>query len=689
MNRRMIELLGILALATSAVWAQTPRPGAGGGATAPTGQGIPAALGTGLILGQVVDGTSGQPVNDATVTLFAPNGGAAARGRGAAAVSGGTQFASAVGVQGLGTPANMLPGRGGPAGDRLLTDDHGRFVFHDLTAGSFSLQVSAPGYVSGAYGQSRPNGPSQSIALVEGQRIGDVKIRMWKLAALGGTVVDELGEPAVGVSVRAMRRASTNGRTQFATANAATTDDRGQFRIATLVPGDYVLALPETQVTMPVPIVQSMMDGILNGRGANMMDFVASGGPMPTPGGRRIGDNLLQSPGVAVAAPVIDGRVGVYLTQFYPSATAVSQATVVTLQSGEERSDLNLQLRVATTSVVTGTVLGPDGPLANAPVRLSALASEEASLGDEFASASTLTREDGSFTMIGVAPGQYIARVVKLPRPTIPTGRAGGGLGAMFLGDMSAPPTGPTVPLYGQAAVTVAGADVGSVSVQMREGAKVSGRVEFVGAAAAPQSQQLRNISITLNSLDGRNVSASPFAAGPPQPSVDANAQFKTQGYPPGRYSVVVGGSPSAPWTVKSAMANGRDLLAAPLELSTADIEGVVITYTDKSTRVSGAVRGLAAGSSATIVVFPADYKSWMANGMSQRFMRQVNPGTAGQWGAAGLPAGDYLAAAIDAADATDSQDSAWFDALARVATRLSLADGEARTVDLTIVRVK
>src|SRR5262249_54006870 len=156
--------------------------------------------------------------------------------------------------------------------------------FHDLPAASFSLSVTASGYASGAYGQSRPNGPSRPVTLAEGQRLGDVKVRLWKLAAIDGTVVDELGEPAVGVSVRAFRRSTANGRTQFSAASAATTDDRGEFRLSTLVPGDYVIALPQTQVTMPVPIVQSMMDGLLNGRGASMIDFVSSGGPMPSPG---------------------------------------------------------------------------------------------------------------------------------------------------------------------------------------------------------------------------------------------------------------------------------------------------------------------------------------------------------------------------------------------------------------------
>lgn len=685
--RWMVAVGGVAALLTPVLWAQTPRPG---GVATPQPP-APAAAGTGLVLGQVVDGSSGQPIADATVTLIVPTRGAGPGARGAInpglqAAATAAAFASAQG----GSPSAMaLPGRGGP-GNRLLTDEQGRFVFHDLPAGSFPVQVSAPGYVAGAFGQSRPNGPSRALTLADGQRLGDVKIRLWKFAVASGTVVDELGEPAVGVTVRAMRRSMTNGRVLFATSGDATTDDRGQFRMSRLVPGDYVIAVPQTQVTMPVPIVQTMMDGLINGRGGAMMDYVASGGPIPQPGGRRIGDNLLQAPGQQVAAPVVDGRIGAYLTEFYPAVSAIAQATVVTLQSGEERDNLDMQLRVASTSAVTGTVIGPDGPLAGAPVRLTAVATDEAALGDDFASASTLTRADGTFTMLGVAPGQYVVRVVKLPRPQMPNGRGAGGLGAMFLGDMTSPsPAQTTVPLYGQAAVTLAGADVANVSIQVREGARLSGRVEFSGAAAPPQAQQLQSITVTLNSIDGRIVSASPFVNSPPQAVVDANAQFRTQGYPPGRYSVSVGGSVPSPWAVRSVTVNGRDVLSAPLELSTTDVEGVVITYGDKSTRVSGFVRGLAANANATVLIFPADYKTWLANGMSQRLMRQVTPGTPGAWGAAGLPPGEYLAVALDSADVADTQDPAWFDALARAATRVTLADGEVKTLDLSVARVK
>ena len=82
-----------------------------------------------------------------------------------------------------------------------ITNGSGRFVFRRLPKGSFGLTAIKPGYVEGAYGRSRPGGSSAMVELADGQR-SDVVIPMWRFAALSGTVIDEAGEPLVGVDVR-------------------------------------------------------------------------------------------------------------------------------------------------------------------------------------------------------------------------------------------------------------------------------------------------------------------------------------------------------------------------------------------------------------------------------------------------------------------------------------------------------
>ncbi len=73
--------------------------------------------------------------------------------------------------------------------------------------------------------------------LADGERIGEVTVRLWKHAAITGTVVDEMGKPAIGMQVPAFRREFAAGRPRYVTGvgiiqPSAFTDDRGTHRLA-------------------------------------------------------------------------------------------------------------------------------------------------------------------------------------------------------------------------------------------------------------------------------------------------------------------------------------------------------------------------------------------------------------------------------------------------------------------------
>ena len=63
-----------------------------------------------------------------------------------------------------------------------------------------------------------------------------------------GPYVDEAGEPLVDVFVAAARR-SSDGR--LLNGPSVRTDDRGAYHFGTLVPGDYVIVVPQMQAAMP------------------------------------------------------------------------------------------------------------------------------------------------------------------------------------------------------------------------------------------------------------------------------------------------------------------------------------------------------------------------------------------------------------------------------------------------------
>ena len=62
-------------------------------------------------------------------------------------------------------------------------------------------------------------------------------------AAVAGRVVDEFGNPATGAFVMAARWGFMNGQRQLQSANSAMVDDRGEYRVYGIQPGQYVVAV--------------------------------------------------------------------------------------------------------------------------------------------------------------------------------------------------------------------------------------------------------------------------------------------------------------------------------------------------------------------------------------------------------------------------------------------------------------
>ena len=137
-----------------------------------------------------------------------------------------------------------------------LTDEKGRFVFVNLPAGDkYTLSASAPGFIDGGLSRdsARPFSTLTNIALIADQWISDMSIPMWRPGSITGRVLDEAGEPVVGVFVRAVRRARAGGRDVFAAGPLNATDDTGAYRISNLDPGQYIVNVPSVLGQTPMP----------------------------------------------------------------------------------------------------------------------------------------------------------------------------------------------------------------------------------------------------------------------------------------------------------------------------------------------------------------------------------------------------------------------------------------------------
>ena len=639
---------------------------------------------TGLIVGQVLDAAAGKPVPGAIVSLS----GAAL----ALAAAGLTNFAEVL----EGTSA-------GPAvPNRIVADAEGRFVFRNLPKGRYAFTATASGYLPGNHGQRRAGGPGTTLELETGEKLLDATIRLWKAGTITGTITDETGEPLVGLTVRSLRRGITAGRMRWTQYLTASTDDRGVYRMAGLAPGDYSVAVMSTTSTLPVATVEAYREAVMAGTGntsALLGELRASGAPMPLLSGFRVGDLMVQ-PGsplgrsAATPPPTETGKLLAYPTTYHPAVTTASQMTVISLGSGEERAGVDVHLRLVPTVSVSGTVRGADGPVANIGVRLVPTSIDDFATETGLETADTATDATGAFMFLGVPSGAYTAKVIKTPRPVPPVSPtessmvmvSGGGVTiGTSVGPTSLPPAPlPTEPtLWASQPVSVGDADVTGVNLTLRTGARLTGQVEFKGTRNPPAPEQIQRMSVTLQPLDIRMSGAvTPGRVTPDQ-------QFRTPGYPPGRYLLSAGGL-GTDWTFRAALVGGRDVSDEPLEIGGEDIGGIVLVFTDRPSQLTGTVRNAQnqADPDADVVVFPANHQRWK-EAVTPRRSRSVRASKTGVYTIQNLPPGEYFVVAISSTSTREWQDPKSLEAASSLATRVTILEGDKKTQDLRTSRLR
>lgn len=595
----------------------------------------PMAAGTGVIFGQAMEGDSNRPVPGALVTLSIP------------------------GAQPI----------------RVMADGQGRFGFRDLPRGRFSLSTTRPGWVDGAYGRTRPAGPMLPLALQEDEKVSGVTVPMWRYAAVTGMVSDELGEPVVNKPVRVLKRTFVGGKIRLVAGAQDLTDDRGTYRIGMLEPGEYVVAVPMQQGAfgMDIPFeAAGVREVMVTARvaaasgGGNAMFFSDTGGG-------------------SAEGMTEDGRPLAFPTVFYPNVAAAARATVLTVTSGEERAAIDFQLKAVPTVKVSGTAMGPDGPAGNLQITMAPAEADE--MASAIETITGFTDGQGRFTIGGVPPGQYVLRSVRTPRLAMGPGETttiqqGGNVLVMRTTSSagSAPlPTEPT--LWAEMALSVGAGDLADLTIGLRPGIRMNGSLQFSGAAERPASDRMSSIGVSLEPADSR-----PGLAGA-RGRVESTGQFATVGVPPGRYFVRVAGAPQG-WTFHSAMVNGRDASVVPVEFESSDVSGVMISFTDRPTELSGEVT-VQSGTpeSSTVLVFPADASAWVGYGSSSRQFASTRAGKDGKYRIPNLPAGDYYAVAIPDSQASDWQNPKFLESLVADAVRVRMRDADKITQNLKVAR--
>jgi hypothetical protein len=140
----------------------------------------------------------------------------------------------------------------------VLTDDGGAFVFSGLPAGTYSFFIERNGYLSASWPDSsrwvrRLEGP---IRLAATDNLENVTLAIERGGVVAGKVMTATGEPITGAQV------SLVGLAAPTFTRSGTTNDLGDYRVADLPPGRYVLRAqlramtndpPDTPLSGPLP----------------------------------------------------------------------------------------------------------------------------------------------------------------------------------------------------------------------------------------------------------------------------------------------------------------------------------------------------------------------------------------------------------------------------------------------------
>jgi hypothetical protein len=189
------------------------------------------------------------------------------------------------GVQIVLSPVSPVPGQPlNPVG--AFTDQFGRFEVENVQAGRYRIQWNRPGYftppvgtagpdssiiqslkaqlgISALYIASPPAATSVTAELAAQENLAGFVFTLIPGGVISGRVLDPMGNPLVSASLSALTVSYEDGHRVLRPGTSTTSDDRGNFRLFGLRPGEYyVRAEYRPSATASSEIVRAYFSGV-------------------------------------------------------------------------------------------------------------------------------------------------------------------------------------------------------------------------------------------------------------------------------------------------------------------------------------------------------------------------------------------------------------------------------------------
>jgi hypothetical protein len=425
-------------------------------------------------------------------------------------------------IQNLPEMAKGVPDLVFDAHRSFTTGPDGKFVFESVSPGSYRLVATRSGYVPGEYGQRSSTDQGITFDVTAGQRMPGLQLVLSPSGSISGRVYDRDGEPVGRAQVQALRSVYQNGRRKLTIVQSVETNDRGEYRLFWLPPGQYyVSARPDNpQVSMGQAQNRTTVGATRITEPARFGTFEQATNPVIRKQRLKTGEVIEE----------------VYQTVYYPGTTESQRAAPIALQAAATVSgvDVSTGLGAVRARHIRGmAVSGADGqPLAKASITVVPRTSD----ADPNLVIPRVTSElNGTFDIPGVVPGAYLL--------VASSGR-----------------------LSGFVPVEVGNADLQNIAVVGLPGVSLSGRFIIEG-----RSRTGTDVNVTLLRVDQLRRDPENFglpSGGPsfnPPPAADGS--FVLEGVGQGNFRVGIRALPPDAY-IKSMRMGNIDVLSDGLRIN-------------------------------------------------------------------------------------------------------------------------
>ena len=225
-----------------------------------------------------------------------------------------------------------------------VTDERGAFEFSQLRTGVYSIRAAKAGY------SQSPAAAASTLFSLNGGGTRAVDVRLTPWGAVTGRLRDEFGDPVQNARISLLQSRYERGRRRLIEARVSSrvTNDRGEFRLFAIPPGEYVV-----RASVPGSTTSDLVD---------------------------------------------------YPPVFYPGTQSGAEARPLAVDVGSELGGLDFSLIGTPTARITGTTFDSTGQ-PTTQLRLSLVS--RAGVGTALEARIGV---DGTFEFQNVPPGQYILK---------------------------------------------------------------------------------------------------------------------------------------------------------------------------------------------------------------------------------------------------------------------------------------